>query len=889
MTVRNSSSVQSPVRDDLTGFLDDLEQLPTLSPVAVRLIEATASEETGIREIVRLIETDQPLVAKVLKIANSPHFGSRQGISTIERAAGLLGKDLIRSIVLSASVFDCFRPKASDRFNLFHFWSHSAAVAIASEILARRLGFGEPMEAFVAGLLHDMGKLILAYWDRDQYEKTVAAAYQSQCRLLEMEEETLGIGHTSAALRVMEKWRFPRQISQAAWLHHQPLSHFGEAPGRDLGFIVKCANCLSHLYRIGDGGNTVEYWSMDRLAAALEIRPNQLDTIAAQVVRRFEEVSSFFDWEADSSDLYLASVNHANQELAEMQIAQAAAVGRLERRERVLEATYSLNQSLDQAHGMAEGLNRVLQAIGSFLPHAGMVGFIAVRRSKGLEGCIKATAEGPVKRYFIPLPESRLQQFGALPPRRQIDFLLQALRTDNSQDQESASSIIDSDDLVVLPLSADGTALGYLLVQADTATPHFDDWLALGRKFAQSASLFLHRMLLTERLRSQSEELAQIGRKIEETERRLFHSERLASVGRLAAGAAHEINNPLTIIAGHAELLLDSMADESDAKPLREILRQASRISEITSQMMGFARPAEPRIDTVALPALLERTLEMLDQRIRLANVEVHKDFDEVPDIAADPKQLEQVFLNLMLNAVQAMPQGGDLRLRIGLDEEGKGVQIDIHDSGVGIAPQDLSSIFDPFFTTKSEREGTGLGLAICLTIVRNHGGRILVSSSQGQGSTFRILLPRGRLTKPLTAAPQTTRTKDAAWDRTSSQSRILAVDDEPAIREIFRQALEGSEIEIDFASDGEEALEMVERRRYDLVLLDLRMPKKAGMEVLEILKTNHPALPVIVVSGVAHPSEFEAARKAGAFDCIRKPFKMSELRECVVRGLADA
>ncbi|MEE8586441.1 MAG: HDOD domain-containing protein [Acidobacteriota bacterium] len=229
---------------ELSGFIESLEELPTLPAVAIRLIEITTDNGTGLREVVRMIETDHAISAKVLKIANSAYY-SRQGkVSTVGRAAVLLGKDTIRSVVLTAVVFDCFRPESNPSFDLVKFWSHCAACAIASEVIARRLKYPRPMDAFVAGLLHDMGKLVLACWNSQAYGQAVEEARQSGSRLLEIEEKRFGIGHTALAKLTMEKWRFPSDLIESAWLHHQPLSSFGEDPRRRLPFLVKAANSL---------------------------------------------------------------------------------------------------------------------------------------------------------------------------------------------------------------------------------------------------------------------------------------------------------------------------------------------------------------------------------------------------------------------------------------------------------------------------------------------------------------------------------------------------------------------------------------------------------------------------------------------------------------------
>ncbi|HSR68314.1 MAG TPA: HDOD domain-containing protein [Acidobacteriota bacterium] len=868
---------------DLSGFIEELGQLPTLPAVAVRLIETTSDEDSGMAEIARLIETDHALTAKLLKVANSTYFSRSGEVSTIDRAASLLGKDLVRGLVLSAVVFDSIKPDESGGFDLRQFWNHCAACAIASETLARRFNFQRPMEAFVAGLLHDMGKLILAHWDSEEYSKVVRQARQGKGRLLENEEAHFGIGHTGVAKLAMERWRFPSDLVEAAWLHHQPISYFGDSPQRNLAFIVKAGNSLCRLFRIGDSGDPGENWNLERLSMVTALSGEELSRIASQVLDRFEEVAGYFDWDADQTELYLQAVHGANRQLSDLQVMLEVERRRLGRKEKVLSAIHRLHQALDETTSPARGVFHVIDLLAEFLPLRRALAYVALKRSSGLEGCLKRSRGQAAARFMVPLDEEERDEFDRLTARAQLSLLQRKLSEGRSSEEEDAlTAMLFSPDLLVFPLETQRGSIGQLLVEVDSKSPDVPEMVEVARHYVHGAALALHRLLLNEELQVQAEELAQTGRKVEETERRLFHTERLASVGRLAAGAAHEINNPLTVISGHAELMLLTTEDEKHKKRLQEIVRQIERISEITGDLMGLARPAEPQVEPVRVDSILDRTLDLLRQRMRLANIEVVRHFaQEVPPVLGDSKQLEQVFLNLCINAVQAMKEGGKLTLSLRRGENPKEVEIDFQDSGEGIAPQDLPSIFDPFFTTKREGEGTGLGLAICLTIIRNHGGRVLVSSKPGQGSTFRIVLPRAGET-PVSQTGKRASSRSKVSSGPSIEAKLLAVDDESAIRELLGQALSGENWHIDFAEDGARALHKLEQAEYDAVLLDLRMPKKAGLEVLEVLRESRPELPVIVISGVAHENEFQAAKEAGAFACLRKPFRMSTLIDVV-------
>jgi two-component system NtrC family sensor kinase len=225
----------------------------------------------------------------------------------------------------------------------------------------------------------------------------------------------------------------------------------------------------------------------------------------------------------------------------------------------------------------------------------------------------------------------------------------------------------------------------------------------------------------------------------------LLQSEKLAALGEMSAGIAHEINNPLTGILMFASLLNDDpRLDPGLKKDLTTILRETKRCAEIVRGLLEFSRKSMPRKSCASINTLLDKTLALVENQAFFFNIEVQRNYDlSLPGILLDPNQIEQVFMNIILNAAQAMPEGGTLTLETGIRERGQWVFTRIGDNGCGISPEHLEKIFDPFFSTKGA-QGTGLGLSVSYGIVENHGGQIEVESSQGEsrGTVFTILLP---------------------------------------------------------------------------------------------------------------------------------------------------
>lgn len=230
---------------------------------------------------------------------------------------------------------------------------------------------------------------------------------------------------------------------------------------------------------------------------------------------------------------------------------------------------------------------------------------------------------------------------------------------------------------------------------------------------------------------------------LKKVQNQLVRSEKLASLGELVAGIAHEINNPLTGILMYASLVQrDERLNPVFKGDIEIIVRETERCAKIVSGLLDFSREKSPKKKPSSLPAIMDATLSLVKSQSIFFNVTIHTDYAAgLPDIQVDPNLVEQVFVNMVLNAGQAMPDGGDLTIRIKIADGGTHIAVEISDTGCGIPEGHLKKIFDPFFTTK-ENKGTGLGLSVSYGIIESHGGRIEVQSEPGKGTTFTILLP---------------------------------------------------------------------------------------------------------------------------------------------------
>ena len=367
----------------------------------------------------------------------------------------------------------------------------------------------------------------------------------------------------------------------------------------------------------------------------------------------------------------------------------------------------------------------------------------------------------------------------------------------------------------------------------------------------------------------------------DQTERRrlqdqLIQSEKLSAIGQLIAGIAHDLNNPLASVVGFADFLTEvPQVPLALKEPLSVIREEAERASNIVKNLLSFARKQEHQRRPTALRPLLDATFVLLRNQLMTQRVEARIEVDPdlpMPDI--DPNQIQQVFVNLINNAAQAIASSGRsgtivVRARPWLD----GIAVEVMDDGPGMSESLAGQVFEPFFTTKPEGEGTGLGLSISQGIVREHGGRILLTTEEGRGSTFTVQLPLA--TEPAAPPPD-------SGDRTPPRRlRVLVVDDEPHILHYMRATLEAwGHIPV-IARDGVEGLALMDDEGFDLVISDLRMPRLGGREFYEEISRSNPAMADRIIFSTGDTVRGDTLAFLETLDrpYLHKPFSLAELR----------
>ncbi len=382
---------------------------------------------------------------------------------------------------------------------------------------------------------------------------------------------------------------------------------------------------------------------------------------------------------------------------------------------------------------------------------------------------------------------------------------------------------------------------------------------------------------------------------LRERDELLRQTQRMEAIGTLAGGVAHDFNNILTAILGYAGLLkrLDTRI-EGVQRAADVVEKAATRGAVLTQQLLGFARKGKNESVPVELPSIVEEVTVLLQRTID-KKIAVHRTTDSGRLLVmGDPGQLQQVVLNLAINARDAMPDGG--RLDIGLsvvdlDEDecrrrpganpGRYVRLEVQDTGHGIPEEVRGRIFEPFFTTKDVGKGTGMGLAMVYGIVQNHGGVVAVRSEVKVGTTFEILLPQA----PESAAADAARRSDAVVPGTG---RVLVVDDEASVREVAADILESLGYQVTTAKDGASAIETYREaaQPFDAVLLDFAMPGMDGRECFRALRKIDPAAKVLLCTGYGFDVAGQALLDEGMVGVVAKPYEIARLSDAIAAAI---
>jgi len=724
-----------------------LENLPTLPQIATQMVNAAVSNTSDIDNLVKIIESDPPLSSRILKLINSPKMGLANEVRTIREAAAILGLEGLKSHILGIHAFDMLtKDMKKHRWMRRGLWRHSLAVSCTSELIAHHTGAYEPADASVAGLLHDIGIIALDYcFGETKYEKVMNLMQKEDISFLEAETTVLGVDHTLAGKWVAEKWNLPEYVLAAIWLHHQgSTTPLVNGKMGKLIRIVHLANTICSQQRFGFADSAVELMSIDEQCEKLGLSKQAYKEILPQIGEYVEDRANVLGLDLYERKLYLKALQSAN-------LHQSMFIEKLNLQNRKLSRTLSefcIIHSFNETAGdssVLEVLRKSAKTARDFLSAEKTVCFVVDRRKRYLVGEVSVKGAEETETIFISSEKENQAGAKSLNGDRVILQELAARLACERNSSYQFPALPTGGKVAFIPLKVSRSVAGGMFVDNRKSKVELawrrEEVLAL----ADAIAAALARAFLVEQLRETSEKLVESSRETESANVKLLESKKLAAIGRMAAGAAHEMNNPLAIISGRAQLLLEKKKAREELKVhLTVVKEQCDRLSKIISDLLGFARPVKPDIKEENLEGAIDAALADLSEKITGKQIRIVKHIQKnLPKGAFDRFQIIQVFVNVIKNAVEASDEKGTIEISAAASAGRPFLIVKIADAGEGIDAEHLDKIFDPFFSTKQAGRGTGLGLSIAHSIIEAHRGKIRARSALGKGTTFTIHIPK--------------------------------------------------------------------------------------------------------------------------------------------------
>ncbi len=737
-------------RERIERILSELDRLPTLPAVVTRLITVTSAGDSSARQVAEIIESDAALTATILKLVRRADLGVRNDAMTAARAVTLLGFAAVRNAALSVQLYDLFAaaeertPASPVRKEI---WRHNLAVACVAEMLGERGDEAKSSgDAFVCGLLHDIGKIAFDSVLPKSFARVVDRVERNRECICDVEREVFGMDHTVAGKRLVTRWRLPQPIVECVWLHHQPSDSLPSTVSfHRLVQIVHLADSLVRREGVGFSG----YHTTDNASAAanqLGFSQAAMDAVMDELPRRMRPVVELIGLDAETCDRdYLSSLAKANRELGRLNEHLQQSHRTLELRSRCLEA---LHEFVGAASAHAVPSEVCAAAITSLrrlfnASHAALIVY------QGGDRCLCAVTarrqeDHPRSMPWDPTEQANVYESHGVPMGDPQTVLRRASPEEKTLWDRCVGLAI-AEPLWTLPLLPHDEAVGIILIAAEEAEVHPfhktpDAWQAV----ASAVSLTLRSAQLRRDLERSGEELLDVNRRSHAARQEQVRGRSLSMIAQMSAGAAHELNNPLSVISGRAQMEMAKAGDTDAAHALQIIVEQAQRATQIVNDLMQFAKPEPPQPVVQSLREVLEGVCQHWRKQVGVPEPALQYSLlDPTATIYGDVLQLRAILDALVGNAVEAVA-GREPRIQIHSPSRASDVtcRIVVEDNGVGMTREVLEHAFDPFFSSRTAGRGRGLGLSHAARFAEINGGRVTLESKPGVGAKATIELP---------------------------------------------------------------------------------------------------------------------------------------------------
>lgn len=742
----------------LEMILQQIDALPTLSPIAVRVLELSGAEDADLKQISRVIESDPALTGRLLALCRRADRAVSTRITTVDRAAVMLGLEAVRAAMLSVEVFevlggpsestalvpDAPGPPRLDRREL---WRHCLACACAAELLAEthpeRMGGFRPQEAFLAGLLHDIGKLALDRVLPRAYAKVVGLCDTRSALAADIERTVLGLDHHVAGKRLAEHWGLPHALQDVAWLHAQPAASLPRLVHLPLISVVTLADAVVRRLHLGWSGSDALLVDVDDLCREFGFDARRVKNVHEDLRSRLAQRALDLGLDAQSdADLLIQCVTNANRRMGRLVESMTRRAERVTRQAKALAEIAAFHN----AHEDRRNLTATLGAVTRSATDAFGTGFFGVLlrpRPGSAWAAFRLTGAGePASDWLEREPDgielTALAEGGEFGLRegRALAWLSEQLGHDATTD------------LRVLPLASGSGFCAMLLHNREDLEQ--EAGAECVRALAMTWGAALAAAGQHDGARRLGEQLADANRELVALQERLVESESMVRLGELAAGAAHEMNNPLTIISGNLQLLGDGIDDERQRRSIRAAVEAADRLTGLITAMHLYAE--SPRVNRAEseVRELLESAVTQSARRVMEikdapgTGVAVKVEPDAAGRALLDARLIGAALSELIANALRSGTES-EVEVRAHLDPFDDRLLITVSDEGRGLSEKALKHAFDPFFSEHPAGRRSGLGLTRARRLVELHGGSLTLERGPNSGTRARIALPDWR------------------------------------------------------------------------------------------------------------------------------------------------
>ena len=719
-----------------------LDSLSTLPSVAVKFFSRLLQSQFSPSDVADIIELDPALTAKTLSLIHQKDLSVSGEKFSLRQALDKLPAHLIRDVLFSVKVFGAF-DSGDNRVQLRKELAlHSLAVACCAkdiaEIVSPRMN---PQLVHCAGLLHDIGKLALEEAMPKSFARIVEEAKSAEAGACTIEQKHLGLDHTILGKRLAQKWHLPNQIALAIWLHHTDVVRISQSmPEAGIAQVVQLADSIARQSGIGRSGSFDSPEPAEQIAQSLSINFEQLEQIRQKLPETVRQKSEVLGLDLSNATATYCDVVHTTaarlaHEHTELSLENQQLQSASSSFDFIKEFLLSINSSagaIDIAENFAARWQRFYQTgmVCLYLaPQANSQSLEAVvveNLSQTKLVYLNAPAEIPA------IPEVTARDFAILDAHDSVGWLFEQLDVDFNLNQTK-----------LMPLLSSGKAVGVIVFElrypADIEL--FQEKFRIATSIAGS---ILDVACSAAKQQCFAEQFAQHLAKPKDIQPRITTENSLDALVEMAAGAAHELNNPLSVISGQAQLLNETETEQGKKQLLKQIQDNAGKISRIIDELMSFARPQEPRPAEMNVKQILDEAVQLTSQKTGVEHINVQIEVaEDIKSVFVDSAQIVSAIANVFSNAIESYTGTlGPVKVTAISAEYGNFVKVQISDLGCGMDTETLEKATQPFFSAKPAGRKQGMGLAYAQRVIRLNKGRLRIISQLGSGTTVTIMLP---------------------------------------------------------------------------------------------------------------------------------------------------